>query len=182
MKKYMLAACFALVAVAAIPASASAFAGTCEIQGNATIYKAGSFTEEQALPLETSAPRNYKFNSTEGKCVGTGAGEFNAAEVKGEGELACAVSKGGSVLLGSGKGSGFIEINKVRREIAKFGFTASTAALAFESEGPFVKGLGGTGPATGAASFAKNSTAVTECVKGEAKKLHFEAATTGEFS
>jgi hypothetical protein len=166
--------------ISAIPASASAetFEGRCTIEGTATIYEAKSFEKEQALPKELPAPRNYKFVSSKGECEGA---EFNKAEVKGEGELACGISEGGAVLLGSGKGSGSIEINKIPRTIEKFGFKGGVV-LAFEAEGEHVKGLHGIGPATGTATFAKNPTAVVECAKEELKKLFFTAVATGQFS
>jgi hypothetical protein len=181
MKRAMLLGVLCVAALALVPvASASAFAGTCKIEGTATIYKAGSFTEEQALPLATPAPRNYKFVSSGGKCLPE-EGKFEKAEVKGEGELACSISKGGIAVIGGGKGSGSIKISGKEDAISVFAFVGAGADVTFEASGPLVTGLGGVGPATGTASFAKNSKAVTECVQEKASKLEFEALTTGEF-
>ena len=181
MRRLTIVAGLCVIAIVVLPAAAaSAFRGACEIKGTATIFKVGT-TEKQALPVETPAPRSYKFQSEgEGACVnaeGEPIGQkVTNAKVEGKGELSCARSSSAK-----SEGKGEIAINGKVDVITEFGFVGVGVNVTFEALGEKVTGIQGVGPARGNASFAADTKGVKECGEGKATELKFTAVTSGEF-
>ena len=177
MKKLILIACLAVLAVAVVPvasASAAELKGECTIEGIANF---GHALSPKALQNQ------YKFTSSSVKCTGlngtTPETATGAAEVSGEGQLSCAVSNGAlQTPAGPVTGSGKISLsNGVAVEGFEFKFSAAGAAVHFTITG----GSGGGATATGVAQFATKggSEAAERCAKEEAISLPFEAHTVG---
>jgi hypothetical protein len=169
MKKLIILAVACTAALAAVPATASAFKGACHIEGTATL----------GAPIPPTGhghiKTTYKFASSGGTCAGGEA--FGGASVEGEGELGCESSV-------STSGHGSITVGGKTDEIAKFAFTGKGTEVMFEAEGPEVHSVNGSGPALGEASFALDSEAVKKCEPlspAGPTALKFHAVTQGEF-
>jgi hypothetical protein len=167
MKRLTLLVTLCATAAVLLPvASASAFTGTCEIKGTATL--------NPALNAELKET-TFNFASSGGKCEGTGAPTFEKATLEGEGNLSCAVSNGAIEVKGKVKGEGSITLSGKTDEISAFKFVAAAGVVKFTAKGPKVN-------AAGDATFLSNAESVTACAKGEAKALQFTAVTAGEFN
>jgi hypothetical protein len=172
MKKLILIACLAVLAVAVAPvasASAAELKGECTIEGTATF---GHALSPKALQNQ------YKFTSSSVKCTGlNGTTPETAtfeAEVSGEGQLSCAVSNGAlETPVGAVSGKG--RIGPV--EGFEFKFIGVGPVVVFTATG----GSGGGITAAGVAQFATKggATAAKECAEEKVTSLPFEAHTVG---
>lgn len=187
MKKLMLVASLAIVAVAVVPiASASAFTGHCKIYGKAK-FTGGT------LPFAPPEQRGFEFNAenfaaslpevlaTEKTGCATETLEFQKvlkATVHGEGQLSCAVSNGKVEVKGKVTGEGEIEVAG-KKVTFKFEFVAAAGAVPFTAVGPEITAAGTAEFLTPGNGEQKAET-VTKCVKGEIVELPFEAVTAGK--
>jgi hypothetical protein len=190
MKKLILVATVALVAVAVVPiTSASALTGSCKIVGSAEFKKGAGPLEP--LPFEKPAQRGYQFKAEPGKdfAAAEKSGcreapavevELNKASVAGEGQLACVAANGNpSVeLLGKVEGTGKIKLGAGTEKEFKFEFVAAGGNVAVVAKGTGVN-------ATGDAEFltpgtpAEKEAVAAKCIKSEVTKLGFEAVLAG---
>lgn len=185
MKRLILIASLCVAGLVVTPiASASAaepeFKGTCKIHGAAAFGSPGL-----GLLLKTDT---YSFKSTESPatpeeesiCIDANGSHKVKATVSGSGELACAVAKGGRVIVeGSGSGTGTLEVNG---EVVNFrlAFVAAAGNVVLDIS----KEEGGPPTATGDAEFltpegAAKGKLVAECQAGVVTSLAFEAAVAG---
>jgi hypothetical protein len=165
-KRLILIASLGIVGILMAPiasASAESATGKCHIEGTATFSPSLKMTEE--------VESEYSFTSSGGSCTSTPATKFIKATVKGKGKISCLF--GASLEAGVGVLEvEFTATGKVEKHEFKFTFTASGGVVNFTATGEV--------EATGTANFFKDSSAATECAKGTAKSLKFEADAEGK--
>jgi hypothetical protein len=165
-RKMMLLGVLCLTGFALAPVtSASAFAGTCKIEGKA------EFAPPLGAKLEET---KFTFASSGGECTGTGAPTFEKATVAAEGNLSCAVANGVVEVKGKVRGSGTITLGGKTDEF-EFKFVAAAGVVKFTAKGPQVNSAGN-------AEFLTDKKGLESCAAGEAKELEFKAVATGEFN
>ena len=168
MKKLLLIASLAIVAVVVVPvaaANAATLTGSCVLSGNASFTKTLSETEQTGIP--------YTFTGG-GECAGTsstGATVTGKASAKVEGGTfrgTCATATSET------EGSGTLTVANGETFAFKLAFHAAAGNVVLE-----VSGEGGT-KATGDAEFLTSPTQAAECRGAGVKQLSFEALTAGQ--
>ena len=164
MKRIIIAACLAIVAVAVVPvASASAATGTCHLEGTATFNPALEFKPKAKVKY------SFKAEGSANTCVGTGGSQAVVeASVEGEGNLGC---QEGTRETGTGK-------LKLSGEA-----TAKEFSFFFTANGPIVNfSTTGAVTAEGTASFASDPEGLKRCGQMlPVEALKFQAQAAGSF-
>jgi hypothetical protein len=175
MKKLMLIASLALVAVALVPAASAsaALTGSCELRGEAELNP----------PLgATPKATKFKFTNATGAekvCNGVEGTEVKKlailqAKVEGEGQLSCPVGENlVPGLEGGVSGTGEIELEgETSVKHVSFRLVAAAGIVTFTVEGEGVT-------ATGVAEFVTSTKSVKQCAALNASSLEFTAVAAG---